>query len=192
MLRCYITDRHQAGGADALMGLIERALAIGVELIQIREKDWSARELAAFTKAALALPNPHGTFILVNDRVDVALACLAHGVHLPSLRIAPTALRDLVPERFIIGVSCHNREEMWQAQDEDADYVFISPVFAPISKDDTRTPLGLDGLRAAVKGLQIPSFALGGINPETARSCVEAGAPGVAGISLFQRHWLPG
>ena len=190
MLRCYITDRHQAGSAEALLRLVERALSIGVELIQIREKDWKVREIAAFAKAVMALPNPHRTFVLVNDRVDVALACGAHGVHLPSSRIAPAAMRAMLPERFIIGVSCHSREEMWRAQEEDADYVFISPVFAPLSKEDKRPTLGIEGLREAVAGLAIPSFALGGITPETAPLCVEAGAPGVAGISLFQRHWL--
>lgn len=192
MLRCYITDRHQAGGLEPLLRLIAAALELGVELIQIREKDLPARELATFTRRVMALPNPHRTLVLVNDRVDVALACGAHGVHLPGNRIAPESLRRMLPERFVIGVSCHSREELFRAQAEDADYVFISPVFQPLSKRDGREPLGIPGLSAAVAGLQIPAFALGGITPEAIPLCAQAGAPGVAGISLFQRDLLRG
>jgi thiamine monophosphate synthase len=79
---------------------------------------------------------------------------------------------------------------MDEALAADADYVFLSPVFAPLSKSDTRPTLGLDGLRAAVQGFPIPTFALGGITPETMEACQQAGAPGVAGISLFQRYLL--
>ena len=190
MLRCYITDRHQAGGLEALLKLIERALELGVEAIQIREKDLPARELALFTRKVMALPNYAQTRVLVNDRLDVALACGAHGVHLPGGRIAPAELRRILPERFVVGVSCHTREELFRAQEEDADYVFISPVFSPLSKQDTREPLGVEGLRAAIAGLQIPSFALGGITPQTVPVCAGAGVPGIAGISLFQRHLL--
>lgn len=190
MLRCYITHRHQAGGAEPLLRLVQRALEIGVELIQIREKDWTSRELAEFTRQALALPNPQRSFILVNGRPDVALACGAHGVHLPEGQIQPFRLRAITPPRFIVGVSCHSRDEMFQAMEEDADYVFISPVFAPLSKQDTRPVLGLEGLREAVRGLPIPSFALGGITPSSMAACMEAGVPGIAGISLFQQELL--
>ncbi len=190
MLRCYITCRHQAGGPGALFTLIRRALELGIELIQIREKDWDARSLAAFTERVLALPNPHQSLILVNGRVDVALATGAHGVHLPSDAIAPFRLRAIAPPRFVIGVSCHSRKAMDRALEEDADYVFLSPVFAPLSKEDARPTLGMAGLREAVRGIPIPTFALGGIRPETMAACVEAGVPGVAGISLFQQHLL--
>ena len=189
MLRCYITDSHQAGGSDALFTLIARALEIGVELIQIREKEWSPRTLVEFSRRVLALPNPHRSLVVLNERVDVALACGAH-VHLPSNRMAPAKLRGILPHRFLVGVSCHNREEIVRAQEEDADYVFIAPVFRPLSKTDSREPLGVSGLREAVAGIQIPSFALGGISRDTMNECLGAGAPGVAGISLFQQDLL--
>ncbi len=190
MLRCYITDSHQAGGSDALFTLIARALEIGVELIQIREKEWSPRTLVEFSRRVLALPNPHRSLVVLNERVDVGLACGAHGVHLPSNRMAPAKLRGILPHRFLVGVSCHNREEIVRAQEEDADYVFIAPVFRPLSKTDSREPLGVSGLREAVAGIQIPSFALGGISRDTMNECLGAGAPGVAGISLFQQDLL--
>jgi thiamine-phosphate pyrophosphorylase len=186
MLRYYITDRKQAGGVEPLLDAIGRNLSLGVDYIQIREKDLPARELAALVRRALALRNPRGTRILVNSRADIALACGAHGVHLPSDSIAPSRWRAVVPAGFLIGVSCHEREEVLAAEREGANLVVFGPVFEPISKVTTVPPRGLQGLAAAASGVSIPVLALGGITRENAALCVGAGAGGVAGISLFQ------
>jgi thiamine-phosphate pyrophosphorylase len=180
----YITDRSQLQGG--LLARIEDALRAGVDFIQIREKDLSVRDLYALCAEALRLPNPHGTKILVNARADVALAAGAHGIHLPSNSPAPSDFRGILPAGFLIGVSCHSLEDVRRAQAEGADYAVFGPVFETPSKAGYGPPQGVERLRQACEAVDLPVLALGGVTSNNAASCGQAGAAGIAGISLFQ------
>jgi thiamine-phosphate pyrophosphorylase len=185
MIRCYITDRRRLPSEKALCGAIERAIAGGADWIQIREKDLPARDLLALVRRVKALARPDMK-ILVNGRMDVALAAGADGLHLAAGSIAPSTWRWMAPGGFLIGVSCHTVAEVKLAADEGADYVFFGPVFAPISKMSELAPRGIEGLAEAATAVEIPVMALGGITHENAQRCMAAGAKGIAGISLFQ------
>jgi thiamine-phosphate pyrophosphorylase len=157
-----------------------RAASDGVEMIQIRAKEISARALTNLVKGAVAL---RVSKILVNTRTDIALACGAHGVHLPSHSIAPSTVRKITPPDFLIGVSCHTIDELRAAADEGANFAVYGPVFASITK--AVTPIGLEALRQAVASVKLPVYALGGVTAQNASLCIQSGAAGIAGISLF-------
>lgn len=158
-----------------------RAADQGVEFIQIREKDLSGRDLLYLADSAVRSLTRWPVKILINSRVDVALAVGAHGVHLPSDSPAPEVWRRVVPTGFIIGQSCHSAEEVKAAQS--ADFLVFGPVFESPGKGQ---PLGIASLKSMIALSEIPVFALGGVTRENARLCLDAGAAGIAAIRMFQ------
>jgi len=182
LARYYITDRHGLGGIDALVDNIAYWLREGITMVQLREKDLSVRDQFSLACRVKALPNPHGTKILINDRLDVALAAGLDGVHLRGDAPAPLLLRVGLPPGFLIGVSCHSVEDVRRA--ESADFVVLGPVYESLSKPGYGPVIGLEGLRAASQ--LRPVYALGGVTQASAQACVDAGAMGVAAITWFQ------
>jgi thiamine-phosphate pyrophosphorylase len=159
----------------------ERAARDGVEMIQIRAKEFSTRALADLVRGAVACAGR--SKILVNTRTDVALACAAHGVHLPAGSMSPDTIRRIAPPGFLIGVSCHTVEELRAAEREGADFAVYGPVFPSVTK--SFTPIGIDAFRQAAASVRLPIYALGGVTVQNASQCIAVGAAGVAGISLF-------
>jgi thiamine-phosphate pyrophosphorylase len=158
-----------------------RAAHNGVELIQVRAKQLSARELSSLVRAVMRVAQ--SSRILVNTRTDIALACGAQGVHLPAGSMAPDTIRRIAPAGFLIGVSCHTIDELRAAEREGADFCVYGPVFPSITK--SLAPIGIAAFREAAASVRLPVYALGGVTAENAPECVAAGAAGIAGISLF-------
>ncbi len=181
----YITDRRQLHG-KSLAASIRKALASGVDFIQIREKDLEDRTLFELTRRAVALARGTECRILVNGRADIALAAGAHGVHLPSSGIQIPDIRKWLPSNFLVGVSVHTMNEIRRACQWKPDYLLMGHIFPTKSKAGFGPPVGLDRLRKACSIFPVPILGLGGITPDRIESVLDTGAAGVAGISLFQ------
>jgi thiamine-phosphate pyrophosphorylase len=174
----------------ALLETIRNAAAGGATWIQIREKDLEGRELEQLVRLAVECTKNTGARILVNGRLDVALAAQAAGIHLGENSLPLEAVagwrRSAGRTDFMIGVSCHSLDDARAAELGGADYVFFGPIFATPSKAAFGAPQGIDRLREVCAAVKIPVLAIGGIDLRNARACLDAGAAGVAAIRLFQ------
>jgi thiamine-phosphate pyrophosphorylase len=194
----YITDRRQFPGdgheqEQRLLAKIAECAAAGVEYIQLREKDLETRALEELAMKALAVLSGSRTQLLINARTDVALACGAHGVHVPSNDLPASEVRSIFARARksnpVIGVSTHSIFEVASAEAHGASFAVFGPVF---EKSGSANPEGLEQLRQICHRTEaaqppMPVWALGGITLENAQQCAAAGAAGIAAIRLFQQ-----
>ena len=175
MIRCYVTDRH---GGD-LLASASRAIRDGVDMIQVREKDLEAGALYDLVCRIRDAAAGSVTKVLVNDRLDIAIAAGIDGVHLPADGLPVSRVRPLAR---IVGCSTHSLDEALQAERDGADYVIFGPVFETPGK----TPVGIEALRLVTSKVRIPVLAIGGLTRGNTAQVLEAGAAGVAAIRMFQ------
>lgn len=176
MLCCYVTDRREGD----LLAFAKRAIDDGVDFIQVREKDLSARELLQLVCRIRDLATGSKTRVLVNDRVDVALAAKIDGVHLPGNGLPSERVRALVS---LLGVSTHSFAELLAAEKAGADFAVFGPIFATPGKK----AVGLETLRSVTSAVRMPILAIGGCHKGNAHLITEAGAAGYAAIREFQK-----
>jgi thiamine-phosphate diphosphorylase len=183
---CLVTDRARSGGEDRLVEIVGQAASAGVHLVQVREKDLEVKPLYELVRRLIDAVRGTTTRVLVNDRVDVAIAAGAHGVHLPATGVPAPRVRAVSPRGFLIGRSVHSGDEAARiARAGGVDYLVFGTVFGSDSKPGVR-PAGLDALRAVTAAaLPIPVLAIGGVTLERMGSIASAGAAGVAAIGLF-------
>lgn len=162
-----------------ILDIIRTAVDHEVPLVQLREKQLTAKLLFELTAKAVEITRGSETRLLVNDRTDVALAAEADGVHLTSRSIAPEIVRRLVPEKFLIGVSAHTEDEIVWASANGADFVLFGPIFEGPGKKDVQ---GLEKLSAVAQRTTVPIIAIGGINPDNAADVIATDVAGIAAI----------
>ena len=188
---CLISDRRRlAGGAatlehsrSCLVAQARFAADAGIDLVQIRERDLEAADLASIVRAAVAATRGTATRVVVNDRLDVAIACGADGVHLRGDSIGISAARSIAPRGFMVGRSVHSVDDATRATD--ADYLIAGTVFRSASKSDAHPLIGIDGLRAIAESVRVPILAIGGITETNVQAVARTGASGCAAIGMF-------
>lgn len=179
-----VTDRSLALGRP-LEQVVEEAVKGGVSMVQLREKDCSSLE---FYKLALSLKRCLQAYkvpLIINDRLDIALACDAEGLHLGHSDLPPTIARKVFGKNKIIGISVESIEDAIEANTLDVDYIGISPVFSTPTKTDTAAAIGLNGVRKITRVSKHPSVGIGGINIHNAEAIIQAGANGIAVVSAL-------
>lgn len=184
-LKLYlVTDRDLSLGRP-LEEIVSEAVAGGVTMVQLREKDAATGEFVELGRRLMSLLKPLGVPLIINDRVDVALAVDADGVHIGQSDMSYADARRLLGPEKIIGLSVENFEDLESANKLDVDYIGISPVYGTPTKTDTAEPFGLEGLRKAVDMSVHPTVAIGGMNVATVGEVIAAGTDGVAVVSAI-------
>ena len=181
---CLVTDRGLSRGRTTIQ-IVEAALCGRVTCIQLREKTCSTRE---FITQALSIKDHlkrHNVPLIINDRVDIAQAVNADGVHLGQSDMPIEMAKTILKDSMIIGISAESLEDAVQAEKNGADYIGVSPIYATPTKTDAASPLGLEGLREIRKSVKIPLVGIGGLNRGNAGEVINNGGDGVAVVSAI-------
>ena len=179
-----VTDRGLSRGRTTIQ-IVEAALCGGVTCVQLREKTCSTRE---FITQALSIKDHlkrHNVPLIINDRVDIAQAVNADGVHLGQSDMPIETAKAILKDSMIIGISAESLEDAVQAEKDGADYIGVGPIYATSTKTDTASPLGLEGLREIRRSVKIPLVGIGGLNRENAGEVINNGVDGVAVVSAI-------
>lgn len=185
LLRLYLVTDQALTQGRALTEVVDAAVRGGATCVQLREKALDTREFVARAQALMHLLAPLGVPLVINDRIDVALACGAQGVHLGQSDMPAEDARRLLPAHVFLGWSVETEDDVRRSASLPVDYLGVSPVFATPTKTDTKTPWGLAGL-GRVRGMTaLPLVAIGGINVDNASEVVRAGADGLAVVSAL-------
>jgi thiamine-phosphate pyrophosphorylase len=179
-----VTDRGLAGGRPT-PEIVRAAVAGGVTCVQLREKTCSTREFIDEALAVRDFLKARGIPLIINDRVDVALAVAADGVHLGQTDMPLSTARRITGDDMVIGISVESVRDAVEAEEGGADYLGVSPIFGTPTKTDTAPPLGLDGLRAIRRAVRLPLVGIGGLNARNAAEVIRHGADGVAVVSAI-------
>lgn len=179
-----VTDRGMAAGRD-LGEVVAAAIRGGVTCVQLREKSCATREFLELARRLKDLLAETRIALIINDRLDVALAANADGVHLGQTDMPCDIARRLMGRDKIIGVSAESVEDAIRAEGDGADYLGVSPVFATPTKTDTAPALGLKGLSAIRRAVRLPLVGIGGVNAATAAEVLHHGADGIAVVSAI-------
>jgi len=169
------------------LDVAKAAVAAGASAVQLRAKGNSSREVVSIARSIMVLKKDYDFLFFINDRLDVALAVRADGVHLGQSDISITDARRIAPPEMLIGVSATNYDEALKAEREGADYLGVGPIFPTPSKSDAAPPIGAEVLKYICSSVKIPVIAIGGIRGDNMDSIIEAGAAGVAVISAVTR-----
>jgi thiamine-phosphate pyrophosphorylase len=179
-----VTDRAQTGGRDPL-AVLEQALAGGVKAVQLREKDLNGKALFELAEKTRRLCDRYQASLLINDRIDVALAVDAAGVQITGVSLPVDVARNLLGPRKLLGASTHSLEEARQAQNDGADFILFGPVYLTPSKAAFGAPQGLQALKKILENVSLPVYAIGGIKAEHIAELRSLGVRGVALISAI-------
>lgn len=184
-LSLYLVTERGLSRGRSTVDIVRAAVAGGVTCVQLREKSCGTREFVDEARAVRALLAGTGVPIIVNDRIDVALAVDADGVHLGQTDMRIADARRLTGPGMLIGISAECLEDAVRAQAEGADYIGVSPVFSTPTKTDTAPPLGLDGIAAIRAAVSLPLVGIGGIGTANAAAVIRAGCDGIAVVSAI-------